>query len=133
MSLCGTSRIHAGQPETRPDRPLSRARHSPAEATPQLLGRTRSPGRRNRYSTATGAALSPSSQTTYFLAALKRQLTPEEQQQEEVGQPRAQPKSQPPAQRHVEGNVRGSGLERRTGLVRMRPVCLDPATRLQFP
>ena len=60
-------------------------------------------------------------------------LTPEEQQQEEVRQPRVQSKSQPPAQRHVEGNVRGSGSERRTGLVRMRPACLDPATRLQFP
>lgn len=66
-------------------------------------------------------------------SGMKRQLTPEDQQQEEVRQPRAQPKSQPPAQRHVEGNVRGSGSERRTGLVRMRPACLDPATRLQFP
>lgn len=118
---------------TRPDRSRSLARHAPAEATPQLLGRTWSRGSRNRYSTAARAALSPSAQTTHFLAALKRQLTPEEQQQEEVRQPRVQSKSQPPAQRHVEGNVRGSGSERRTGLVRMRPACLDPATRLQFP
>lgn len=78
MSLCGTSRIHAGQTETRPDGPLSRARYSPAEATPQLLGRTWSPEHRNRYSIAARAALSPSSQTTHFLASLKRQLTPEE-------------------------------------------------------
>ena len=92
---CGLGARSAGAPrgpERRPRR-RPRAQRAPAPPPSQPL-----------FPPGPGPALRPARSQTLRSPRQKRALTPEKQQQAEVGQPAAEPKPGPPPQRHVAGS-----------------------------